>query len=348
METQFTWQAPKNADLEAQLQRLTEKIGRLLAMFSPQLVQLHGRLSHHAAHQGTTCSLNLHLPTGQLAAENSAPTSQAALRGAGEDLLQQIKRHKQRLRSEQGRRGHSSVRTWPSADSLPAAPPDGEAERQDLSRYIAANVDALRRFVVRQLELRARLGQIRPGQLDDREVLDEMIAEALDAADGDHPAPPRWFYLLAVNAIRRLAPLAAQQYGGDQADSLDRGLVPAEIRREEQDYEFLAPEEEEPALGDVTPDAAAPTPEDIAYSSEMVTLLTAALERLPPRQREEMVLFAMEGFSIDELAMLSGRPPAAIRSELGAANAALARQTGIQGELRRHLVEQAAHRLRAS
>ncbi|MGH9527779.1 MAG: sigma factor-like helix-turn-helix DNA-binding protein, partial [Terriglobales bacterium] len=226
--------------------------------------------------------------------------------------------------------------------------PDGEAERQDLSRYIAANVDALRRFVVRQLELRARLGQIRPGQLDEREVLDEMIAEALDAADGDHPAPPRWFYLLAVNAIRRLAPLAAQEYGGDQADSLDRDLVPAEVRRAEQNYEFLAPEEEEPALGDVTPDAAAPTPEDIAYSSEMVTLLTAALQRLPPRQREEMVLFAIEGFSIDELAMLSGRSPAAIRSELGAANAALARQTGIQGELRRHLVEQAAHRLRAS
>lgn len=343
METRFTWQAPKNADLEAQLQRLTEKIGRLLVMFSPELVQLHGRVSHHAVRQGTACTLNLRLPTGQLTAEHTAATSQAALRTAGEDLLEQIKRHKQRLRAEQGHDGRATVRTWPGADNLPPAPPDREEQRRDLSRYIAANVDALRRFVQRQLQLRARLGQIRPGQLDAREVLDEMIAEALGAG-GDHPPPPRWFYLLAVSAIRRLAPIAAQEYGGEEAISLDRGLTGAEVRREEQDFEFLEPEEE-PAVGDITPDPEAPTPEDIAYSSEMVTLLAAALERLPGQQREELVLFAIEGFSIDELAMLSGRPPRAIRSELEAANATLAQQTGIPGSWRRRLVEAAAQRL---
>lgn len=343
METRFTWQAAKSADLEAQLERVAEKIKRLLAMFSPRLVQLHGRMNQHSARQGTTCTLNLRLPTGQLAAENTAATSQAALRVAGEDLIEQIKRHKQRLRAEQGRGGRATVRSWPGADQLAPAPPDREGERQDLSRFIAANVDALRGFVERQLELRTRLGQIRPGQLDAREVLNEMIAEAL-AARGEHPAPPRWFYLLAINAIRQLAPLASQQYGGEEAVSLDRDLTPAEMRREEEDFEFLAPEEE-PAVGDIVPDAEAPTPEDIAYSGEMITFLAAALECLPDRQREELVLFAIEGFSIEELAMISGRRPEVVRSELAAANATLAQLGEIPGGLRRRLVEQAAQRL---
>ncbi|MGH9534900.1 MAG: sigma factor-like helix-turn-helix DNA-binding protein [Terriglobales bacterium] len=346
METRFTWQAAKSAELESQLQRLQQKIGRLLVMFSPQLVHLHGRLSHHNAREGNSCALDLHLPTGQLAAEKSAATSQAALHAAGEDLLEQIKRHKDRLRSEQGRNGHATLRTLPSPDRLPSAPPDREAERQDLSRYIAANVDALQRFVQRQLELRARLGQIRPKQLDPREVLDEMIVEALAASDGNHPAPPRWFYLLAVNAIRRLAPLAGQDYGGAPALSLDRELGDDEVRREEQNYEFFAPGEgADAAVGDLTPDPTMATPEDIAYSSEMVTLLAAALQRLPAQQREQLVLFALEGFSIEELAMLSGRPPGTVRAELQAASLALEQQTDIPGDLRRRLVEQAAQLL---
>ena len=346
METRFTWQAPKSAELEAQLQRLTQKIERLLVMFSPQLVHLHGRLSHHNAREGNTCALNLRLPTGQLTSEQSAATSQAALHAAGEDLIAQLKRHKDRLRGERGRQGHATVRTLPAGDSLPPAPPDHAAERQDLSRYIAANVDALRRFVQRQLQLRVQWGQIRPRQLDPREVLDEMIVEALEATDGNHPDPPRWFYLLAVSAIRRLAPLANQEYGGAEAESLQRGLTEEERRRQEEQYEPLEPgEDAEADLGNLTPDPGMATPEDIAYSSEMVTLLAAALQRLPARQREELVLFAMEGFTLDELAMLAGRPVETVRAELRAANHALAQVGDIPGDLRRKLVEHAAQRL---
>lgn len=345
MHLHFTIQVPKSPSLESQIQRLRQKIERLLIVFQPDLVQLRGRLARGSVREGVQCALNLHLPTGQLACDETAANAQLALRLAGNELVGQVKKHKQRLHREQRSSGHLTVRTMPAAEELSPAPPSREAERRDLSVYIAANVDRLRRFVARQLRLRERWGQMRPGQLDEREVLDEMIADALATPDGNHPQPPRWFYLLAVEAIQRLAGQSDQHYFGETSDSLDRELTEGEIRREEQEYEAFAAFEQ-PELADIIPDPSAATPEDVAYSNEVVTLLQVALDRLPPRQREDLALFAIEGFTLDELAMLSRRPPEEVRRDLSQANDHLARQQDIPGELRQILVEQTRKRLR--
>lgn len=349
MQVQFTVQVPKSSDLEAQLAKLQEKVGRLLAMFQPDLVQLHGRLTRHTSREGALCSLNLRLPTGQLASEGGGATAQIALRQAQDELLEQIKKHKQRLHREQLRAGHRTVRTMPPADALRPAPASAaspgaeQADRADLSRYIAANVEQLRRFVARQIHLRERLGQLRPGQLDAREVLDEMIADALAAPNGNHPAPPRWFYLLAVSAIGRLAALTDQHYLGQTSDSLDREITPAETRREEE-FEFLDPVEET-ELRDIMPDPDMANPEQIAYSNEVVDLLQSALNHLDRRQREDLVLFAIEGFTIEELAMISGRKAEQARADLRRAGEALARQPGVAGDLRERLARLTASRI---
>lgn len=346
MHVHFIVQVPKSSTLDEHIQRLGRKIERLLAVFQPDLVRLRGRLTRNSVRAGVICSLSLNLPTGQLASEASAANAQLALHQAGDDIVEQIKKHKQRLHREQRRSGHATVRNMPAAGELAPAPVSNESERQDLSAYIAANVDQLRRFVARQLRLREQWGQLRPGQLDVREVLDEMIADALSSPNGRHPAPPRWFYLLAVQAIHRLAGQTDQQYGGEVSDSLDRELTEAEKRREEEEEyaEFSAVEQ--PQLSDITPDLSMGTPEEAAATEEAVTLLEAALERLPPRQREDLVLFAIEGFALDEIAMLSRRTPEQVLHDVRQANEQLARQDNIPGELRRLLVEQAGKRLR--
>ena len=57
-------------------------------------------------------SLNLRLPSGQMAVQTSAPTASAAVKAAFEDLLQQVNKHKDLLRAshkwQRGRRGNSS------------------------------------------------------------------------------------------------------------------------------------------------------------------------------------------------------------------------------------------------
>src|SRR5260370_15741594 len=51
------------------------------------------------------------------------------------------------------------------------------------------------------------------------------------------------------------------------------------------------------------------TPEEIAYSDEMITLVQFALRRATPQDREAFVLHALEGFSTDEIVAITDRRP---------------------------------------
>jgi DNA-directed RNA polymerase specialized sigma24 family protein/ribosome-associated translation inhibitor RaiA len=348
MHVHFTFKVPKSPDLERLIDRSVKKLEHLLVVFQPELVQLHGRFDRHTVREGTVCSLNLRLPTGQFASEEAADTAQAALRAALNDLVDQVKRHKEKLREDQNRprkvRESGMVAEPPAGSSAVRRESAIEQRREDLSRYFSAQIETLREFVDRQLRLRERLGDIAPGQLDTREVLDEMIANALlDSQLPDNFERERWLYLLAINAIRKLS--ADNRDGFDVSTvSLDRDATEIERQRAER-FEFFEPEDEEVRVQDLTPDQGVATPEDIAYTDEVLTLLEGALQRLPAQQREDLVLFALEGFSLDELALISQRPRDEVRRAITQAQSALESENAVPRELRRMLIDRAQRRL---
>ena len=347
MNIQFTLQVPKSPDLDEVIARGTAKLERLLVVFRPGLVQLHGRLSRHTAREGTLCSLSLHLPTGQLAAEACAPTAQAAVRTATQELVEQVKKHKQRLRATGPR-----VRAGAAAPA-PPVPQNGSAPGLpaiNVAEFLATNLQSLKQFVTRQLQRQVALGQLADGELDAREVLDETVALAL----GDTVRPPsgvlrdarereRWFYVLAVQAMRRLIAERRDGYAPGDAVALDRDLDDGDQRqlehREGLDrYDDLR-------LNDVTADDQAATPEQDAYSEELLRALDGALQRLSPTQREDLVLFAMDGFSVAELALVSQRTREEVHAGLTAASRALEAAPGLPSELRGRLVQRTYERL---
>ena len=83
-------------------------------MFRPELVHLKGMVEEVSPREGTSVSLNLRLPSGQMAVQKAAPTATAAVKAAFEDLLQQVNKHKDLLRAshkwQRDRRGNSSRR----------------------------------------------------------------------------------------------------------------------------------------------------------------------------------------------------------------------------------------------
>jgi RNA polymerase sigma factor (sigma-70 family) len=337
MNVRFTVQVPKTAEIDQLIEKTIKKIERLLVVFQPELVHLHGRLTRHTAREGTICSLDVKLPTGMFAAEESAATAQAALRAAATDLVQQLRRHKERLRTDQTRGGKVSEHGMRAPARVRQT--GNGAGREPILGYISANVDRLREFVNRQLQLRERMGELRTGQLDADEVLDEMIATALERSEAGAPIErERWFFMLAANAIRRLV---AQSRGDGQLGemvSVERDATDEEIRAAEQNFEFFEPEEET-RVQDLTADSRVANPEEIAYTNEMVDLLDAALQRLPPQEREDLVLFTLEGFSVRELALLSERRPEDVRRSLAAASRSLEKQNDIPGDLRKMIVQ---------
>lgn len=344
MKLHFTYQVAKTPELDALVQQTADKIQPLLRVFDPDLVQLYGRLNRGNPREGVQCTLNLRLPTGQLASEEFAATAQQALRAARADLIEQIKKHKEKLRHESGERREE--RELP-AEAAPE-PVTASLSRLDLSHYISAHVDTLSEFIRRQIRWRVESGELRPGELDEREVLDEAILKGLsDPTYLEESQRERWFYLLATDAIRRLTvELRDGLGGGAEMLSLEKELNESERRRAQQ-FETVEPEDEV-QQADLIPDPSVASPEDVAYTDEDLSLLEAAMLRLPPQQREDLVLFTFEGFTLRELALLSEREAAEVEASLQQAQQLLEASRELPGELRKMVVERTGRKLQVA
>jgi RNA polymerase sigma-70 factor (ECF subfamily) len=78
----------------------------------------------------------------------------------------------------------------------------------------------------------------------------------------------------------------------------------------------------------VVPDA---TPESLAIAAGDRERLTRALEELPPRSREVLVLRELEGCSYKEIAAITGVPIGTVMSSLSRARSRLQQALGVRG-----------------
>jgi DNA-directed RNA polymerase specialized sigma24 family protein len=69
----------------------------------------------------------------------------------------------------------------------------------------------------------------------------------------------------------------------------------------------------------VIPDPRVSTPEDIAYPDEMLSLVHFALAGAQRSDREAFLLHTVEGFSMEEIAIITDRNIAAVRTSIGTA-----------------------------
>src|SRR3974377_2174771 len=100
MKVHFGYKISKTSDLEKQVKQQLEKLDRYLQVFRPDLVHIKGVVEESSAREGVIVSLNLRLPTGQMAAEEKGPAPATAVKAAFDALTEQLKRHKQMLRSK--------------------------------------------------------------------------------------------------------------------------------------------------------------------------------------------------------------------------------------------------------
>src|SRR5512135_1840162 len=99
MNVHFSYKLSRTPDIDREIQHGTEKIGKRLQVFRPELVHLKGSVEQNSAREGIAVSLNLRLPSGQMAAQESAGTAVAAIKMAFDSLLSQIGKHKELLRN---------------------------------------------------------------------------------------------------------------------------------------------------------------------------------------------------------------------------------------------------------
>jgi RNA polymerase sigma factor (sigma-70 family) len=178
------------------------------------------------------------------------------------------------------------------------------------------------RFVERELRYRENLGLIRRDQVSPEEVVDEAVANALDNGE-DKPelvSLEPWLYRLARRAIDQLASRNGEQVA---QVPLDHAYRQTDVHdADELQMQFHQPDE---AVNneDVIADVRASTPEASAASDEMIALVEYALLGTKPEDREAFLLYAVEGFTPDEIAVITSRPVDAARTSIARARAHL-------------------------
>jgi len=342
MNVHISYKDRKTPDIEKDINLLINKLRKRLQVFRPELVHLKGLVEQNSAREGITVSLNLRLPSGQMAAQKSAPTPSAAVKAAFDDLLQQINKHKDLLRS---------THKWPRrrvADFRPesqvpfentvAAVQVPTASSDDIRSYVNANLGRLDRFVERELYFRETADELPPDAVTKEEVIDEAIARALgDGAEKpERLALEPWLYRLAIQAIDDLAANSPESLSSVHLE--DSARKPNVRASDEPELQFHQPDET--LTGEnVIADRRTATPEDIASSDEMVALVQFALEGASRSDRESFILHALEGFSVDEIAAITDRKPEEVRASIGEAREHLRRSTPITNRFKDKLLQ---------
>jgi DNA-directed RNA polymerase specialized sigma24 family protein len=326
MNVHVSYRLQKSPALEKDIQHHIEKLQKRLQVFRPDLVHLKGSVEELSAREGTSVSLNLRLPSGQMAVQTSAPTAAAAVKSAFEDLLQQVKKHKDLLRAshkwQRGRRGDSArpgapVREVPFEQTLAAVFP-ATISADDVRSYVNVNLARLERFIEREIYFREAQEEVSRATLTKEEVIDETIAAALgnDQEKPERLALEPWLYRLALRALDDLS--RTDESDGHALHLEDSARRPNVKASDEAQLQFHQPDES--ITGEtVIPDSRVPTPEQIMASDEMLRLIASSLRDLGSGPREAFILHVIEGFTVDEISEITSHPSDRVLSFITAA-----------------------------
>jgi RNA polymerase sigma factor (sigma-70 family) len=343
MNVHFSYKVNKTPDLEKEINQQVEKIRRRLQVFRPELIHLKGIVEQNSVREGFLVSLNLRLPSGQMAAQERAANATTAIKGAFEGLVEQLTKHKDQLRNtHRWPRWRRVGRTRPQPqvpfEETVAAVQPTTVSSEDISSYVNANLGRLQRFVERELRYRESIDQLAPETLTPAEIINEAVANAL--GDGlDKPerlALEPWLYRLSMRAIDDLSSRTGEDPG---SVPLQRNQRAPNVRAsDEPQLQYHQPDEQLIAQ-DTIPDRGTATPEDIAASDEMITLVEAALLSAPRENREAFILNAIEGFTVEEIAAITDRKPEQVRASVNSARDHLRKALPIPNEFRDKLLQ---------
>ncbi len=171
MNVHVSYKAGKTPDVEREFHHQLQKLQRRLQVFKPDLVHLHAVVDQENNRSAST-SLNLRLPSGQMAAQKSGENALAATKSAFADLFSQVTKHKELLRGHWTR---TSTRRAKRAAPLPAEPSAGQnratsncqqtdaAAVSNIETWLSANLRQLEAFVDRELNFQVEADRIREG-----------------------------------------------------------------------------------------------------------------------------------------------------------------------------------------
>lgn len=344
MNVHISYKAAKAPDVEKEFNHQILKLGRRLQVFRPDLVSVKGIVEQNSPREGFVISLNLRLPSGQFAAREKAPTAEAAVKGAFQDILEQLNRHKELLRNEhrwkrlRGRRSKSDAQV-PFETTLAAVKPE-LVNQADVAQYVDANLERLTLFVDRTIQYRESVGELEPQKVTKEEVVDDAILAAL----GDGEEKPerisleRWLYRLALKAIDHVAEANGNGEGAQSVALEERRRERNVSGSDEPRLQFYQPDDSLTAENMIA-DRGSYDPEQQFGTDESVGQIDLALRGAAPEARDAFVLHVIEGFTVEEISTITDRKGEQVKADIESARKQVQRNLPANNWLRSRLLQ---------
>ncbi len=307
----------RNMHLSPNLQRLIgkqcAKVRRILPTFAPQDLHLHVTIERKPRSQYET-ALVLTVPQTSIRTEEIEANPSTSILRAFHELVRRIKRFKSHLGHEHTRHR----RPLQMVENL-------STERVlDLETAISNNLEKLENYIRRELYSHVVQRDLSPGLIQVAALVDDVFLEvSARAAEQPHDLSlEQWMFQLAHQKLReRLNDLQSHR-----EDSSVEETSPEDSRWDDETSNFFQPDESL-RLEDLLVDASSTNPEELMQGEEAEQLFHRLVAKLSDSIRESFVLFAIEGFGADEVAMITGKPTSQVLKDVENARRAL--RTGL-------------------
>jgi RNA polymerase sigma factor (sigma-70 family) len=297
----------KNLDLLRNHQKLidrqSQKISKMLRTFSSDVVDLTVNIERLPRGNQFQTGLVLSLPQRTIRVEEIEDNATSSVVRAFSELRRRVKRFKSRLSRERLWR-KEPLRTW-TEESVQSA-----IELQD---NIQENLEKVENYIRRELYHNVLAGVMPPGILEPHAIVDEVFLE-VNSQQQDRPgdfSTEQWMFQVARLKIKeRLNELEKHR-----SDARVEEEATASSAWEDEQLNFYQPDELL-HLEDLVRDGSSANPEEILEREEVAERLQQNVAHLPDSIRESFVLFALEGFTSDEVSMITGKKRDQVLSEV--------------------------------
>lgn len=309
-------------DIHAYWEQKRPRVERLLKRTPPD--QCHLRLNIWRKPPRYEVRAVLLLPTGTLVAEDMHGSPRAALDKVADQLVLELRRHRDALRKDEVQR-RKRVRTQEFMD---AAEILGrrveESARPDFVEFLRPLLRRIRGHAYHELILAQLEGHVRPGELTLSDLLDEVALRAWERyAERDTAEPLDQWVVRALHEV-----LDERQQREAYTLASDPEIAVNDVRLEAEDgwiteNEPYWGEHESLTIDELLPDHDAPEPWTKLLVKEQRQQLFTYLRRLVPTQRRAFMLHVLDGWDAEEVGMLQNRSAEEVRNDIKLARDAL-------------------------
>jgi RNA polymerase sigma factor (sigma-70 family) len=297
---------------EKLIDRQTQKIRKWLPTFDPEIVDLTVTMERLPRGNQHRTSVILTIPQRSIRVEELEDNPSSSIVKSFAELRRRVKRFKSQLNRE---------RLW--RKNVQTAGSSGTPVAWEVEESLRENLEKIENYIRREVYHQVIAGTMPPGVLEPHALVDDVFLQVRANYLGK-PASlsvEQWIFQVVRETLRAQLKEIEDHRNDAHVEESVKGLQ----RWEDEQLNFYQPDESL-VVEDLLQDGKSSNPEEIMEKEEVEDQLHQCIARLPDALRESFVLFALEGFTSDEVAMMTGASPEKIVEDVETARGLLRKE----------------------